>query len=91
MPSFDIGPTRAVGAIDNRLARETRELPVRQPQTGALDAPLARAAIAAGEPPVNADRVAQIRKAVENGTYPVLPVRVADAMIAAGMILRVGK
>lgn len=42
----------------------------------------------AGEVPVSTDRVAQIRKAIENGHYPVIPARIADAMIAAGMLLR---
>ena len=38
--------------------------------------------------PVDADRVAEIRKAVEQGRYPVIPTRIADAMIAAGLLLR---
>ena len=38
--------------------------------------------------PVDAERVAQIRKAVEDGSYPVTPVKIADAMIAAGLLLR---
>lgn len=91
MPSFDIGPTRAVGAIDNRLARETRGHASPQPRAAEPETPVASAPLAAGLPPINAERVAEIRKAVENGTYPVLPAKVADAMIAAGMILRVGK
>jgi negative regulator of flagellin synthesis FlgM len=44
--------------------------------------------LAPGEPPVDADRVATIRKAIESGSYPVIPMRVADAMIAAGLLLR---
>lgn len=44
-----------------------------------------------GEPPVDAERVAQIRKAIENGSYPVVPAKIADAMIAAGLLLRIGK
>ena len=38
--------------------------------------------------PVDADRVAEIRRAVEQGRYPVIPARIADAMIAAGLLLR---
>lgn len=41
-----------------------------------------------GETPINGDRVTQIRKALEQGTYPILPTSVADAIIAAGLILR---
>lgn len=45
-------------------------------------------ALDAGAAPVDGDRVATIRKAIEEGRYPVIPVRVADAMIAAGMLWR---
>lgn len=89
MPSFDIGPTRAVGAINNRLARETRgqtTSPAPVP-----DARVASSPVSAGQPPVDVERVAQIRKAVEEGTYPIVPTRVADAMIAAGFLLRIAK
>lgn len=89
MPSFDIGPTRAVGAISNRLARETRgQTPTPAP---APDARAAASPVSAGQPPVDVERVAQIRKAVEEGTYPIVPTRVADAMIAAGFLLRIAK
>ena len=44
-----------------------------------------------GEAPVDTDRVTLIRKAVEAGDYPVLPARIADAMIAAGFLLTKGK
>jgi negative regulator of flagellin synthesis FlgM len=38
--------------------------------------------------PVDAERVAEIRRAIEQGRYPVIPMRIADAMIAAGLLLR---
>ena len=44
-----------------------------------------------GPPPVDADRVAQIRKALQNGTYPILPMTIADTIIAGGLILRTAK
>lgn len=47
--------------------------------------------IESGQPPVDAERVAEIRKAIEQGTYPIVPAKVADAMIAAGLLLRNGK
>lgn len=34
-------------------------------------------------PPVDAERVAEIRKALRDGTYPLVPTRIVDAMIAA--------
>lgn len=44
-----------------------------------------------GQVPVDGDRVTAIRKALEDGTYPILPTTVADAIIAAGLILRTAK
>ena len=41
-----------------------------------------------GPAPIDNDRVSQVRIAVERGTYPLLPAKVADAIIAAGMLLR---
>ena len=45
----------------------------------------------AGEAPVDGERVAQIRAALEQGTYPINPVKIADAMIAARLMLSVGE
>ena len=41
------------------------------------------AAIEAGKPPVDNERVAEIRDALREGRYPLIPARIADAMIAA--------
>lgn len=46
-------------------------------------------AMSAGQPPVDTDRVASIRKAIKDGNYPIIPTKISDAMIAAGMMLRV--
>jgi len=91
MPSFDIGPTRAVGATDSRLVRDAHGKAAIRPETAAPQALAAPTPVSAGDPPVDVERVAQIRKAVENGTYPIMPARIADEMIAAGFLLRVGK
>lgn len=45
---------------------------------------------AGGEAPVDAERVAEIRKAIDEGSYPLVPARIADAMIAASLLLRKG-
>jgi negative regulator of flagellin synthesis FlgM len=34
-------------------------------------------------PPVDAERVAQIRAALRDGSYPLVPAKIVDAMIAA--------
>jgi negative regulator of flagellin synthesis FlgM len=44
-----------------------------------------------GQPPIDTDRVQQVRRAIERGDYPIVPAKVADAIIAAGILLRTGK
>lgn len=92
MASHEIGPIRPVFTGATRL----------NPAAGATSAPARPAPAAAGglalsdalepgAPPVDVERVAEIRKAIEQGTYPLVPHRIADAMIAAGYMLRTGK
>ncbi len=92
MPPIELGPARPVSAVDVRLARTaggTREASAK-PETAS--APVVRSeALDPGKPPVDAERVEIVRKAVENGTYPVIPAKVADAIIAAGFLLRTPK
>ena len=102
MPPIELGPlgpkaARAVRAVD---AKAVGEKPV---QGRAVASDVARShasensavvrstALDAGLAPVDTDRVAMIRKAIEQGHYPILPAKVADAMIAAGLLLRSGK
>jgi negative regulator of flagellin synthesis FlgM len=92
MPPIELGPTRPIGAIDARVARHAggqREQAGRADKTAPTVA--LSDALTVGEPPVDTDRIAVIRKAVETGEYPVVPARIADAMIAAGLLLRKGK
>ena len=50
----------------------------------------ARSAASRGgsKPPVDEERVAQLRAAIEQGRYPLDPRKTAEAMIAAGFISR---
>ena len=87
-----VGNARAIGAIDpkavraaagdtgqsNGIARHVGPIRHNQP----LDV---------GSMPVGAERVGEIRRAIESGRYPLVPARVADAMIAAGLLLGSGK
>ena len=43
--------------------------------------------IEAGQPPVDADRVAEIRAALQDGSYPIVPTEIADALIAARLMM----
>lgn len=100
MPPIEVGATSAVSA---RLARTAGgETPsgangltmgaqaseARSTAATASTAVEASAALDPGQIPVDSDRVAMIRKAVETGTYPVIPTQIADAIIAAGILLR---
>ena len=61
-------------------------------QAREAEAPVASSALAAGrDVPVDHDRVAEIRKALETGTYPLIPTEIADALIASGLYGKVGK
>ena len=42
----------------------------------------------AGAAPVDTDRTAAIKSAIKNGTYPILPTKISDSMIAASQNLR---
>lgn len=46
---------------------------------------------AARTPPIDKDRVAEIRNAVARGQYPITPMKVSDALIAASMLLNVAR
>jgi negative regulator of flagellin synthesis FlgM len=100
MPPIEVGSTRAIGAVNADIARKAGST-IGSPATRGASAPtsaaVSRSPLAAsealdpGEAPVDTDRVSQIRKAVESGTYPLNPARITDAMIAAGMLLRTSK
>ena len=54
------------------------------PSGGSLEVSGAiNSSIDAAAAPVDTDRVAQIKTALRDGTYPLIPAEIADAMIAA--------
>jgi negative regulator of flagellin synthesis FlgM len=91
MPT-DVGPvqpparsasTRAPVAKDSGARRAPGAAPAPTVKSDAL-----RLAVA---PPIDADRVAMIRRAIANDTYPILPMQVADAIIGASVMLSIGR
>ncbi|MEL7688019.1 flagellar biosynthesis anti-sigma factor FlgM [Citromicrobium bathyomarinum] len=61
-------------------------------QSAQTEAMASVAALDAGEKaPVDADRVAEIRKAIEQGSYPLIPNEIADGIIAAGLFQIAGE
>ncbi len=94
MSSFEIGASRPVGAIQPNSTLPANQGPAATdaalPATPAGDTAQVETSLttSAGPIPVDQSRVAQIRDAVQNGTYPVIPTRIGDAMIAAGVMLQ---
>ncbi|MEJ2457885.1 MAG: flagellar biosynthesis anti-sigma factor FlgM [Novosphingobium sp.] len=101
MPPIEVGPARAASAIDARLARAAggEALPgtngaaanratSKNTSKTASTAVETSDALNPGTAPVDTDRVKAIRDAVESGSYPLIPAKIADAMIAAGVMLR---
>ena len=97
MPPIEMGPLRPIGPFENRLVRLAGTPGEGAPGEGAARGVQARPPLVAsdsldpGAPPIDAERVVEIRRAIDTGTYPVIPVRIADAMIAAGHLLRSAK
>ncbi|KQN27866.1 flagellar biosynthesis anti-sigma factor FlgM [Sphingomonas sp. Leaf38] len=58
-----------------------------QPQAAppALPESIALAKSMASSPPVNASRVAEIKKAIASGTFPILPATIADRLMALSL------
>ena len=92
MKSIDIsGPSGVSTRVTATAAAPVRDAEIVRPvrsDTAEADAPGLSLATA-GSVPVDADRVTEIRRAIEDGRYPVVPTRIADAMIAAGLLLRI--
>ncbi|MGK6318444.1 flagellar biosynthesis anti-sigma factor FlgM [Sphingomonas sp. DT-204] len=76
--------------IDRRIAPVASAAPVSASQPAAQDVavradPSTLRALAqplAATPPVDAERVAKVRKAIQDGSFPLLPATVADRLLA---------
>ncbi|MEO5586142.1 MAG: flagellar biosynthesis anti-sigma factor FlgM [Novosphingobium sp.] len=101
MPPIDTRLTKPIGKIEAislngravRLASGSADQPAKADNA---EAPVSSGVVLGdtldpGATPINADRIAQIRRALHEGNYPILPTTVADAIIAAGLILRTAK
>jgi negative regulator of flagellin synthesis FlgM len=101
MSSFEIGASRPVSAVQvNTIGTgakpvQTETPAVQTPAPAPSSAAAAAApqvetsdAVKAGAAPVDQERVRTVRHAIETGKYPIIPAKIADAMIAAGMLLR---
>ncbi len=85
MPSFEIGPTRPVGAVQVKTVNTETGLQ----SVKADDQPATSGSVASSTPQVETSEAVKAGTApVESGRYPLIPAKIADAMIAAGMLWR---
>ena len=68
----------AAPAVQPAVQQATQQAPAANTATQLTN--LARTLSA--EPPVNSDRVDAIKKAIQNGSFPILPATIADRLIA---------
>jgi len=94
MPSIELSKLPGIGAARALSASDRTPAGARSPVAPAPNhTPTAgisvevSAASDVATPPVDAERVAQIRSALRDGTYPLVPTKIADAMIAAQVSL----
>ena len=92
MPSFELGklqgvsPARALSESDRTGLDANSKTSVRGADSAGARPGVSlevSAALDPSKPPVDADRVSQIREALKDGTYPLVPTKIADAIIAA--------
>ncbi len=91
MPSVElsklqgIGPARALSEADRAgsAARSAHRPAPSAPKPGVAVEVGAASAVDLASPPVDRERVEKIRDALREGTYPLVPTKIADAMIAA--------
>jgi len=88
MPSVELSKLQGIAApravsTSERAQIETRASAARTtPAAPGVSVEIGEGAAAAGAP-VDAERVQQIRAALQDGSYPLVPTRIVDAMIAA--------
>ncbi|SFO29542.1 flagellar biosynthesis anti-sigma factor FlgM [Sphingomonas sp. OK281] len=71
-----------IAAATPTMAVQTSVLPK---QTSVAPESIAIAKTMASAPPVNAARVAEIKKAIASGTFPILPATIADRLMALSL------
>lgn len=95
MPSVELSKLPGVSPVRALATSDRAQLDARA--TAAPRGPLAgpdsgisvelRAGPEAATPPVDAERVQEIRAALRDGSYPLVPTKIVDAMIAAQVSL----
>lgn len=93
MPSVELSKLPGISAPRALTTSERAQVEARAAPTPRAGVPAAgislevTAAADATTPPVDDRRVEQIRAALRDGSYPLVPTKIADAMIAAQVSL----
>ncbi len=93
MPSVELSKLPGITPVRALATGDRAQIEARAPAAAAGKAAAAgisvevSAAADAATPPVDAERVEQIRAALRDGSYPLVPAKIADAMIAAQVSL----
>lgn len=89
MPSVELSKLQGIAAPRAVATGERAQIEARSGSTRAPGAPASGVSVEIGgtveavSPPVDAERVQQIRAALKDGSYPLVPTQIVDAMIAA--------
>lgn len=94
MPSFEINKLQAVSPVRSLSDTDRASHAANGAKPGGMNSSVAvddtrgveiavGSTVDAGSAPVDRDRVAEIREALRDGSYPLVPTEIADAMIAA--------
>jgi negative regulator of flagellin synthesis FlgM len=89
MPSVELSKLQGIAAARAVATSERAQIETRAaaPRSSAAPAPGVSVEIddaaSAASAPVNAERVREIRAALKDGSYPLVPAKIVDAMIAA--------
>lgn len=100
MPSVELSKLQAIGPARPLSDTDRTQVEARAPASAALaPAPAAKPGIMVevstpgdidpAKPPVDPERVEKIRAALRDGSYPLVPTKIADALIAAQVSLAV--
>lgn len=89
MPTVELSKLQGIAAARAVATSERAQIETRAaaPRSSAAPAPGVSVEIgdaaSAASAPVDAERVREIRAALKDGTYPLVPAKIVDAMIAA--------
>lgn len=90
MSSFELSKLQGISATRALTESDRAQVEVRRPAPsaaapapGGVSIEVDAASVDPATPPIDPERVQQIRQALRDGSYPLVPTKIVDAMIAA--------